>query len=101
MAYMLDIPSGYVEPEQLYDFDLNFIYVIQPFTQNFARIKYPFEQEDFMFTQGETVLYVSDEYLIVGRNNSIKYAKIDDFLVQKDRKNMARQTIKEKKIKYF
>ena len=54
-----------------------------------------------MFTQGETVLYVSDEYLIVGRNNSIKYAKIDDFLVQKDRKNMARQTIKDKKIKYF
>jgi hypothetical protein len=81
MAYMLDIPSGYVDPDQVYDFDLNFIYVIQPFTQNFARIKYPFEQEDFMFTQGETVLYVSDEYLIVGRNNSIKYAKIDDFLV--------------------
>ena len=37
-----------------------------------------------MFSQGETVLFVCDEYLVVGRNNNVKYAKIDDFLAPKD-----------------
>jgi hypothetical protein len=54
LAYMLNVPKSiemdaFYEPvEKPFDSHIDFIYVIQPFTQNFIRIKYPFDDDYFI-----------------------------------------------------
>ena len=85
-----------------FDNHLNFIYVVQPFTQKFARIKYPFDEDHSSFIskksrpgrgQGQarsqandTVLFINDEYLVVAENKHLKYAKTEDFLKKVSRR---------------
>ena len=97
-----DLNSGTLKPEP-YDNHLNFIYVVQPFTQVFARILYPYEESNYEFdkmsSNGLTsslhpdsyynhssmahspsltpVLFINDEYLIGAEGEDIKFAKTD------------------------
>jgi hypothetical protein len=50
LCYVLDMPTNVPESDQeskAYDSHLNFIYIVQPFTQNFARVKYPFGEDRY------------------------------------------------------
>jgi hypothetical protein len=44
-----------------YDMQFDFIYAIQPFTQKFARIRIPFEDD----LGKKIALYIDDEYLVL------------------------------------
>lgn len=44
-----------------YDMQFDFIYAIQPFTQKFARIRIPFEDD----MGKKLALYIDDEYLVL------------------------------------
>ena len=86
-----------------FDNHLNFIYVVQPFTQNFARIKYPFEDDYFAslgnndragnLTLNETVLFINDEFLVIAENNNLKYAKTEEFLSRGNRRGGANDSV--------
>lgn len=94
----IDSSSG-ASKEEPFDNHLNFIFVVQPFTQIFARVLYPFDDslddDELASAVGVAgygnqiesyqphsslaapVLFINDEYLIVAESDNVKYAKTD------------------------
>ena len=87
---------------------MNFIYVVQPFTQQFFRILNPMDDQDsfhqknirkdhieeeseYKSTIGlkfekrnhvqssDCILFINDQYIIVANSNTLKYAKLEEF----------------------
>ena len=55
---------------------MNFVFVVMPFTQGFARVMYPFDEEEEGSGQ-EPTLFVNDEVLIVAEGTSILWCKTE------------------------
>lgn len=56
LCYVLDMPTNVAEEETVkkpFDSHLNFIYIVQPFTQNFARVKYPFGDDRYSTSKNQ------------------------------------------------
>ena len=84
----MDTPDQ--EEEQVneaYDKNLDFVFVVQPFQQNFARVEYPFYEDSFnsnllsdlkRMGTSERVIFINSKYLVVAQGNQLKYMKLSD-----------------------
>ena len=103
---LLELEGAEEEKNEDYDKNLDFIFIVRPFKQDFCRVEYPFTNDKFTniledsqnSNKSQRVLFINENILIAAQNNQIKIANTSVFFEdEKDSTTVSAQ----KRFKYF
>jgi hypothetical protein len=84
---LLELEGAEEEKNEDYDKNLDFIFIVRPFKQDFCRVEYPFTNDKFTniledsqnSNKSQRVLFINENILIAAQNNQIKIANTSVF----------------------